>query len=137
VGLVDRIRLDSLVPSEGVQRPQPLHHGVGLSQSLTKCGHLRVEVGPHLLDHGVVPGAGLGPLPHRVRRLAAVTLAAERAHIYEVVGEALGHFRNELLDQVEEMIAERVEYLRADVNKGDEGEVVTRFASGAGTGSFH
>jgi hypothetical protein len=30
--------------------------------------------------------------------LAAVTLAAERAHIYEVVGQALGHFREELLD---------------------------------------
>ena len=36
----------------------------------------------------------------------------------------IGHFRKELLDQVEQMIEERVEQLRADVNKADEGEVV-------------
>jgi hypothetical protein len=38
--------------------------------------------------------------------LAAVTPAAERNHIYQVVGKALGHFREELLDEVEQMIGE-------------------------------
>jgi hypothetical protein len=38
-------------------------------------------------------------------------LAEERAHIYEVFGEVLGHFRNEPLDEVEQMIAGRVEQL--------------------------
>jgi hypothetical protein len=40
-------------------------------------------------------------------------LAAERAHIYEVVGQALGHFSEELLDEVDQMIEERVEQLQA------------------------
>jgi hypothetical protein len=39
-----------------------------------------------------------------------------------VVGEALGHFRNELLDEVERIIDERVEQLRPDVNKSHDGD---------------
>jgi hypothetical protein len=43
---------------------------------------------------------------------------AERAHIYGVVGQALGEFREELLNKVEQMIEERADQLRADVNRG-------------------
>jgi hypothetical protein len=36
------------------------------------------------------------------------------------VGPAVGHFRDELPDEVEQMIEERVEQLRADLNESDD-----------------
>jgi hypothetical protein len=44
-------------------------------------------------------GIGLGQLPHHARRLVrGHRQRAERAHIYGVVGQALGEFRNKLLE---------------------------------------
>jgi hypothetical protein len=51
-------------------------------------------------------------------------IAAERAHIYEVYGQALGHFCEELFDEVEKMIEERVGQVRAESNKSDGEEVL-------------
>ena len=56
--------------------------------------------------------------------MAAVTLAAERAHIIEIAGQALGHFRQELLDEVDQMIEERVKQMRSDSNESDDAEVL-------------
>jgi hypothetical protein len=58
-----------------------------------------------LASEGRAPHPSIGP--------QSSALTAERAHTYEVAGEAFGRFRNELLDQVGQMIAERVEQLRA------------------------
>jgi hypothetical protein len=69
-------------------------------------------VGPDLLDQGVVPGAGSASSRTAPVDWAAVRLAAERAHIFEVVGRGGSvTFARELLDQVEQMIEERVEQL--------------------------
>jgi hypothetical protein len=43
-------------------------------------------------------------------------IAAERDFIIEVVGQALGEFRDELVGDIEKMIAKEVEKLRAEVN---------------------
>ena len=59
-----------------------------------------------------------------IRGHCQCALAAERAHINQVVGEALGHFREERLDLVEQMIAERVGQVRAESNKSDGEEVL-------------
>jgi hypothetical protein len=59
-------------------------------------------------------------------RIAAL-ISAERDFIIEVVGQALGEFRSELLDEIDKMIAEEVEKLRTEAKKNREssdGEVV-------------
>jgi hypothetical protein len=43
-------------------------------------------------------------------------ISAERDFIIEVVGQALGEFREELVGEIEKMPAERVEKVRAEVN---------------------
>jgi hypothetical protein len=59
-----------------------------------------------------------------IRGHCQCALAAERAHINQVVGEALGHFREERLDEVDQMIEERVKQMRADSNESDDAEVL-------------
>jgi hypothetical protein len=52
---------------------------------------------------------------------------ARPAYMIEVVGQALGEFRNELLNEVEQIIAERVGQLRTDESPKreiDAGEVL-------------
>ena len=54
-------------------------------------------------------------------------ISAERDFIIEVVGQALGEFREELVGEIEKMPAERVEKVRAEVNlkrASDDGKVV-------------
>jgi septum formation topological specificity factor MinE len=54
-------------------------------------------------------------------------IAAERDFIIEVVGQALGEFRDELMAEIEKMIAEEVKKLRAQLSRNQssgDGEVV-------------
>ena len=48
---------------------------------------------------------------------AAALISAERDFIIEVVGQALGEFRSELLDEIDKMIAEEVEKPRTEAKK--------------------
>ena len=58
---------------------------------------------------------------------APALIAAEREFIIEVVGRALGKFRDELFDEIEKMIAEEIGKLGTEVNtkrESSDGEVV-------------
>jgi hypothetical protein len=47
----------------------------------------------------------------------ASALKAERAHMIEVVGRALGEFKNQLLDEVEQLIAEAADQVRVEMKQ--------------------
>jgi hypothetical protein len=67
------------------------------------------------------------PTPIDVDERVNTLIAAERDFIIEVVGRAIGEFHNELIEEIEKMIAEEVKKLRTKPNlkrESNEGEVV-------------